>query len=97
MSELKIGDILNTGKYIFYLFNNELDFYTIFHYYFIAFNQINSGDNDRYNKVTAFIRKKSINTSSYKSILTSCNKTIRLTGSYLIYSRKEHYQTFIQM
>ena len=50
-----------------------------------------------YSEVKSFLDKQSAPVSMYKSITTSNNKTITLSGSHLIYARKTLDVKFIPM
>ena len=50
----------------------------------------------KYSEVTAFMEKRQISMSMYKSI-TAWNKTISLTENHLIYARKKSMDKFIPM
>ena len=50
-----------------------------------------------YSEVTAFLMKDSTTITVYKSIVTSTNQTISLTGSHLIYGRKCSTDNFAAM
>ena len=51
----------------------------------------------KYSKVRTFLRKNQASINMYKSIATSCNNTIRLTGNHLIYAKKHLMDKFIPM
>ena len=56
---------------------------------------VSSGGSIKYNEVIAFMHKDDSVIGAYKSILTSWNKTISLSGSHLIYARISHNDKFI--
>ena len=50
-----------------------------------------------FNEVTSFLRNQPTVTALYKSIITSANKTISLTGNHLIYAKKHSADKFYAM
>ena len=50
-----------------------------------------------YSEVTSFLEKQQDTTTVYKSIATSGNKTIHLTGNHPIYTRKSGTDRFYPM
>ena len=56
-----------------------------------------SGDSATYSEVGAFLMKEHTAIVTYKSIVTSLNQTISLTGNHLIYGRKHSTENFFAM
>ena len=60
----------------------------------IFYDTYAAGGNRKYKEVTAFMKKQPTLTALYKSITTSCNKTVRLSEDHLIYARQGYAETF---
>ena len=56
---------------------------------------MSSGGSIKYSEVIAFMHKDDSAIGAYKSIMTSRNKTISLSGSHLIYARINHNDKFV--
>ena len=67
---------MNAHQKITYLFTHTI------------FYPVTSDGNIIFSEVRAFVKKQSTVINMYKSITTSLNKTIRLSGNHLIYARK---------
>ena len=59
--------------------------------------KVSSRGNLKYSKVGAFMKKQHKTTTVYKSITTSKNKTIHLSGNHLIYVQKNKMDKFNPM
>ena len=66
--------------------------------YLLLFNYLVSPDGTiEFSEVRTFLEKKVEVTNTYKSITTSRNNTISLTGNHLIYTKKSHIDKFVAM
>ena len=100
MSELEIGDQVQTGTILYNYFWNCIGgffFKIILLLLLFYFSTVSSDRKLTHNKVKAFLKKIPSMITKYKSISTSLNRTISLSGNHLIYARKNWTEKFNQM
>ena len=49
---------------------------------------VSADGKEMYSKIRTFVKRDPVSITKYKSITTSCNKSISLSGNHLIYVRK---------
>ena len=64
---------------------------------FLLFRLVSSDGRITYSEIQTFMEKEHVMSIKYKSMATSLNKTISLTGSHLIYARKNVMDKFFPM
>ena len=71
--------------------------HTIFKQTTPTYVSVSSDGKEMYSKIRTIVKREPVSITKYKSITTSCNKTISLSENHLIYVRRDHDDKFNAM